>query len=285
MLNFAIIIAIILIATGLAVAGSDGGYAAGGVPVFAICVAIAFVTQWLAFVPAWLARTEKYYDLVGSTTYIIAILVAVALSPVRDARSYLLFCLVLIWALRLGTYLYRRVLAAGSDRRFDDIKRDFGKYLVAWTTQGLWVSFSLAAALAAVTSATRQDLGAFAAIGAALWVLGFTIEAVADRQKREFRADANNRDRFINTGLWAWSRHPNYFGEIALWLGVAVIAIPNLNGWQWATLLSPLFVYLLLTRISGIPMLERYADDKWGGDEDYERYKALTPALLPRRPR
>lgn len=278
-------LAIVLIAAGLAAAGSDGGYAIEGVPIFAICVAIAFIVQWIAFVPAWMGRTEKYYDLVGSSTYIVTILVAVALSPVRDARSYLLLCLVLLWALRLGAHLFRRVLVAGSDRRFDAIKRDFGKYLVAWTTQGLWVSFSLAAALAAVTSTSRHDIGAFAVIGASLWVCGFAIETVADQQKRRFRADTNNHDRFISSGLWAWSRHPNYCGEIMLWLGIAIIALPNLAGWQWMTMLSPLFVYLLLTRISGIPILEEYADKKWGGDEDYERYKTLTPVLLPRRPR
>lgn len=280
MLNFAII----LIAAGLAAAGSDGGYTIAGVPVFAICVAIAFVVQWIAFVPAWIWRTEKYYDLIGSATYIATMIAAVALSPVRDARSYLLLCLVLIWALRLGTHLFGRVLAAGSDRRFDDIKQDFGKYLIAWTTQGLWIAFSLAAALAAVTSTTRRDLGVFAVTGVATWVFGFAIEAVADQQKRRFRADTANRDRFISSGLWAWSRHPNYFGEIMLWLGIAIIALPNLAGWQWLTMLSPLFVYVLLTRISGIPLLERYADDKWGGEADYEAYKARTPVLLPRRP-
>lgn len=280
-----VILAVILIAAGLAAAGSDGGYRIDGVPLFAGGVALAFVIQWLAFVPASLCRTERYYDLVGSATYIAVIVAVVALSPVRDARSYLLMTLVLIWAVRLGTHLFGRILAAGSDRRFDEIKQSPQTFLVAWTVQGLWVSFSLAAAMAAATSATRHGLGLSAALGTALWIGGFAIEVVADHQKRRFRADAENKDRFIASGLWAWSRHPNYFGEIVLWLGIAIIAIPNLSGWQWLTLSSPVFVWLLLTRISGIPMLETHADEKWGGDEDYAAYKSRTPILVPRRPR
>jgi steroid 5-alpha reductase family enzyme len=107
---------------------------------------------------------------------------------------------------------------------------------------------------------------------------------VSDAQKNRFRADPANRGKFIQTGLWAWSRHPNYFGEIVLWIGVAIIALPVLRGWQYLTLISPVFVTLLLTRVSGVPMLERRADEKWGGQEDYEAYKARTPVLIPRPP-
>jgi steroid 5-alpha reductase family enzyme len=115
-----------------------------------------------------------------------------------------------------------------------------------------------------------------------VWVFGFVIEVTADSQKSRFRADPENKGKFIHTGLWAWSRHPNYFGEIVLWIGVAVIALPILRGWQWLTLISPVFVTLLLTRISGVPMLEKRADEKWGGQEDYEAYKERTPVLVPR---
>ena len=120
--------------------------------------------------------------------------------------------------------------------------------------------------------------------GLLIWAAGFAIEATADVQKSRFRADPANRGAFIHTGLWAWSRHPNYFGEIVLWIGVAVIALPVLQGWQYVTLISPLFVILLLTRVSGVPLLEKRADEKWGGQDDYEAYKRRTPVLviLPR---
>lgn len=151
-----------------------------------------------------------------------------------------------------------------------------------WTIQGLWVVFTAAAAFAAMTSGDKSSIGVVGAIGLVLWVIGFGTEVVADRQKSAWRADPANEGTFIDVGLWARSRHPNYVGEITLWLGMAVLAAPVLSGWQYVTLLSPVFVYLLLTRISGLPALEARADKKWGGQPDYEAYKERVPVLFPR---
>jgi steroid 5-alpha reductase family enzyme len=273
---------IILIGLGIALAGSQGGALVFGIPLYAFSVGLAFLIQWLVFIPSYLMQTEKLFDLTGSITYISVTIIAVLLSPVVDTRSILLLILVVIWAARLGTFLFRRIQKAGKDARFDEIKPSFIRFLSAWTLQGLWVTFTLAAALAAITTATRKELGLFALIGFLIWVLGFAIEAISDYQKSRFRANPENEGRFINTGLWARSRHPNYFGEIVLWIGVAIIALPVLRGWQWITLISPIFVTVLLTRISGVPMLEKRADEKWGGQEDYEAYKERTPVLIPR---
>ena len=275
---------ILIFAAVISWAGSQGGFVVFGIPILFICVAIAFIIQWLAFIPAYIQQTEKFYDLVGSITYLSVTWIAVLLSPVVDSRSGLLVAIVSIWAIRLGTFLFRRVRAAGEDRRFREVKTSFVRFLIYWTVQGLWVSLTLAAALAAITSMTRRDLGIYAFFGFLLWVVGFSIEVIADRQKSKYRADLHNADKFINTGLWSWSRHPNYFGEILLWIGVAIIAIPVLSGWQWLTLISPIFVTILLTRVSGIPILEKLADEKWGGQAEYEDYKAKTPVLIPRPP-
>jgi steroid 5-alpha reductase family enzyme len=271
----------ILVGAAVGWAGSQGGATVGGFPVFALGVALAFLIQWLAFIPAYLTQSERFFDLTGSITYITVVTVAIILSPPVDGRSILLLALVVIWAGRLGTFLFRRVLKAGKDARFDEIKVSLFRFLMTWTLQGLWVTFTAAAALAAITTSTRKGLGLFALIGSMVWLLGFGLEAVADAQKNRFRADPANKGRFIQTGLWSRSRHPNYFGEIVIWIGVAIIALPVLRGWQFVTLISPLFVILLLTRISGVPMLERRADEKWGGQEDYEAYKASTPVLIP----
>ncbi len=279
------IVIVLLIAVGLAFVGSQGGSTVAGVPLYALCVALAFVIQWIAFIPAFRNQTERYYDLTGSITYITVTTVAVLLSPKSSPRSYLLLALVVVWALRLGSFLFMRIRAAGSDRRFDAIKPSAPRFLLAWTLQGLWVSFSLAAALAAITSAIMPRLGVFAVVGLAVWLLGMGIEVIADRQKQQFRKDPANKDKFIQSGLWAWSRHPNYFGEIVLWLGVAIIAFPVLRGLQYVTLISPVFVYILLTRISGVPMLEARSDEKWGGQPEYEDYKARTPVLFPQKPK
>jgi steroid 5-alpha reductase family enzyme len=275
---------VVLVGLGIAWAGSQGGVFISTVPVFAFSVGLAFLIQWLAFVPAFLLRSERFFDLIGSVTYIGVAAAAVLLGPVKDARSVLLLALVAVWAARLGTYLFLRIHRAGKDVRFDEIKRSFLRFLGAWTLQGLWVSLTLAAALAAITATTRKEPGVFAAAGSLVWVLGFGVEMVADAQKSRFRSRPENKGRFIRTGLWAWSRHPNYFGEIVLWTGVALIAFPVLRGWQWLTLVSPVFVFLLLTRVSGVPLLEKRADEQWGGQEDYETYKKRTPVLIPRPP-
>ncbi len=274
---------ILSIAVAIGWAGSQGGQRVGAIPVLALCGALCFALNWLVFIHAYAAQTERYFDLTGSLTYLSVVACAVALGS-RDPRALLLALLVGVWALRLGTFLFRRIRREGADRRFDALKPSFPRFLLTWTLQGLWVFLTVSCALAAITAEDEVPLGALAALGTAVWIAGFAIEAIADRQKGIFRADPANRDRFITTGLWAWSRHPNYCGEILLWIGVALIAVPALSGWQLLTLISPLFVYILLTRISGIPLLESRSDEKWSGDSEYEAYKARTPVLWLRPP-
>lgn len=248
----------------------------------ALLVGLAFLIQWLAFIPSYWRQTEKFFDLTGSLTFLIISTLALFLSPGVDGRALLVWALVVTWATRLGTYLFSRVQKAGKDDRFDKIKPSFFRFLNVWTIQGLWVTLTLIAALVAITTPNRKELDLFALIGFLVWVFGFTLEVVADYQKSRFNANLKNKGKFIQSGLWSKSRHPNYFGEIVLWIGVTIIALPVLQGWEWVALISPVFVTLLLTRISGIPLLEKKAEQKWGGQEDYEAYKKTTPVLIPR---
>lgn len=275
---------ILVIGGAIAWAGSQGGRELMGIPLFALCASLAFLINWIAFVPAYLRQTERYFDLTGSLTYLCLVLVALALDGEPDARALLLGALVATWAVRLGGFLFARIVREGADRRFDALRPSPPRFFMAWTLQGLWVLVTLSCALAAMTSARPKPVGALGALGVVVWVLGFAIEVAADRQKRRFRADPANRERFIRSGLWAWSRHPNYFGEIMLWCGIALIALPVLAGWQHATLVSPVFVYLLLTRVSGIPLLEARADEKWGDTPEYRHYRDHTPVLFLRPP-
>jgi steroid 5-alpha reductase family enzyme len=266
----------------IALAGSQGGSAMGGFPVFALGVAAAFVIQWLVFVPSYRAQTEKFYDLTGALTYITITVFLVLASPGVDARGLLLAAMVVLWAVRLGGYLFRRVMKHGKDDRFDELKPDFARFLNTWTLQGLWVVLTAALAWVAITSDKKVGLEGFFWVGLLVWAAGITVETVADVQKTRFKADPANKGRFINTGLWSKSRHPNYFGEITLWVGVAIMALPVLQGWQWAALVSPVFVALLLIKGSGVPPLEEKADKAWGGQPDYEAYKKNTPVLIPK---
>ena len=266
----------------IAVAGSAESVAIADGPIFALAIMGAFAVQWLAFAPAAVFSTERYFDLVGSVTFTVVVLAALAARGAFDARSLLLVGMVVIWAGRLGSFLFLRIRRDGFDRRFHQLKSALAPFFMTWTLQGLWVSVTVSCALAALTASQTVPLGWPALAGAALWAVGFAVEVVADRQKQRFRADPANAERFIDTGLWAYSRHPNYLGEIVLWIGVAVVALPALRGWSFVTLISPVFVVLLLTRISGIRMLEARADRRWANDSGYRAYKARTPALVPR---
>ncbi|MGZ8754568.1 MAG: DUF1295 domain-containing protein, partial [Acidimicrobiia bacterium] len=264
------IAASLLIGALVMLAGSDGSTTVGSIAVFAVCGLLAYVINWVVFVPSNRARTEHYFDLTGSVTYVTVTAVALLLSKDLDARAVIVGVMVGVWAFRLGSFLFRRVRRDGRDGRFDRIKTDPLRFFMTWTLQGLWVLLTLACALAIITGNERRSIGWVAIVGMGIWVAGFAIEAVADQQKSAFKKNPANEGRFITSGLWAWSRHPNYFGEITLWTGIAIMALPVLSGWRWATLISPVFVVVLLTRVSGIPMLEARAEKRWGDDEEFQ---------------
>lgn len=266
-------------------AGSQGGKTFSGWPVFLIAGIWAFAVNWMVFIPSAIAKTEKYYDLTGSFTYISTIVLALFLSAPNSIRAIIVATLVSLWAVRLGSFLFMRISRDGHDSRFDSIKIDPMRFLITWTLQGLWVVLTAACALAIITTNKTAGLDLFFWIGLAVWLLGFTLEVIADRQKSAFRAAPENKGKFINSGLWAWARHPNYLGEIILWVGIAIMAFPILTGWQWVCLVSPVFVTLLLTKVSGIPLLTKKARSKWGDDPAWKAYFENTPALIPRKPK
>lgn len=272
---------------GVAVAwmGSFGSVRVAGLPVFALVIGYAFVLNWAVFIPSYIVRTEKYFDLTGALTYISATAGAMVLSGNLDTRACLAGGIVAIWSARLGTFLFRRIHRDGGDGRFDAMKHDFWQFLMTWTIQGLWVSLTAAAAFAMITAENRVDFGLWGIVGFAVWVTGFSIEVIADSQKSKFRSEPANKGKFINIGLWSWSRHPNYFGEILLWTGVAIMSVPVLFGWRWFVLVSPVFVCFLLTKVSGIPILQRRGNEKWGNDPDYQDYIKSTSPLIPLPPK
>ena len=270
----------LIIATLILLAGSQGSLSLQGLPLFAVCGAIGFILHWAIFIPSYAFQTEHYFDLTGSLSYITTVIVAMVLNPSLDIRDLIICAMILVWAVRLGSFLFWRIKKDGQDKRFIVMKTKFTWFLLTWTLGGLWVLVTMAAGLAALTSNSTVELGILGYVGIALWLFGFAVEVIADNQKTQFKKDPNNKDRFITSGLWSWSQHPNYFGEITLWLGLALFTYPVLSGWQLVTLISPIFVYLLLTRLSGIPTLDRLAKEKWGSDSDYIAYIQVTSKLL-----
>ena len=246
-------------------------------------VLFAFIIQWVLFVPAFLFKTEKFYDISGSFTYISIISYVYYQSYLLkgfNLGNLILVFFIGFWAVRLGSFLFLRIHKAGEDKRFRLIKRSPTQFFMTWTFQGMWVSLCSACALTAMASDQGLIINNWFYIGSFLFLFGLAIEIIADYQKTIFRKDDKNKDDFIKTGLWALSRHPNYLGEIILWFGISVISFSSLSDWQYITLISPIFTYLLLVHISGVRILESNGKKKWGHLKNYNEYIDKTPMLL-----
>ncbi len=249
-------------------------------------VLIAFIIQWVAFIPAYAFQTEKFYDLTGTLTYLTVTWYALYMSSEKftnlNVASIAIVLLISLWAIRLGSFLFSRIHKDGEDKRFRTIKPSATQFFMTWTLQGLWVSLCSMCALTAISSESGVVVNAFYYLGVGLFIYGFYTEVKADNEKSKFRSVPENRDKFITTGLWAKSRHPNYFGEIVLWAAIAVISLPSLSGLQYITLISPIFTYVLLVHVSGVRMLEARGQKKWGHLEEYKAYQKSTPMLFPK---
>lgn len=248
--------------------------------------AVDVAIQWIGFGYSSYMKTEKYYDLTGSSTFLYLTWASLIWAKRRTAtpwttRQIVQNSCVSLWALRLGTYLYSRVLSSGEDRRFTKAKEDPATMFIYWTTQAAWIWISLWPTFIVNSSVARKPLLLRDFVGYSLFGLGFLIETVADYQKKSFRAQPENKDKFITTGLWKYSRHPNYFGEILLWIGLYLPASSVMRGRQWLSILSPVFIAFLITNISGVPLLEKHADQKWAESNEYQQYKEHTAKLIP----
>ena len=252
-----------------------------GIELVKNAVLLAFIIQWVLFIPAYLLQTEKFFDISGSVTYIS--IVSYCFFNFYDQENLnignvILSIIIIIWALRLGSFLFIRIKKAGEDIRFREIKKSPTRFFMTWTLQGMWVSLCSACALAGI--AKGIIINSYFYIGLTVFFIGFIIEIIADNQKTKFRSNPENKDKFIDSGLWKFSRHPNYVGEILLWLGISIISLSSLEGLELATLISPFFTYLLLVYVSGIRILEYNGDKKWGHLESYKIYKRNTPRLI-----
>ena len=263
---------------------------------FSICVFIAnltgiqnityavlfiFLIHLLIFVPSYYFQTEKFFDLTGTISYVSSVFFIFFKTNTVDSinlGSLALSTFIIIWSLILGTFLFLRIKKAGKDRRFNEIKKSFSWFFMTFSLSGMWVTICSICALTGI--ANGIIFSSTTIIGIIIFTIGFTIEIIADSQKTKFRAMDDNKDKFISIGLWKYSRHPNYLGEIILWLGISLISFSSLEGLQYITLISPIFTYLLLVNVSGINLLEKSGEKKWGHLDSYKSYKENTPRLI-----
>ena len=246
-------------------------------------VILAFLIQWVAFIPAYLFQTEKFYDLTGSLTYLTVIwFVYLSSNQAGEVnfQNLIVTVLISIWAIRLGSFLFSRIHKDGEDKRFRSIKTSPSQFFMTWTLQGMWVSICSMCVITGISSSEGLVLNPLFYLGFILFLIGFSIEVIADHQKTVFRAIKENKDKFISTGLWSKSQHPNYFGEILLWSSIAIMSFSSLSGTQYLTMISPIFTYVLLVYISGVRMLDDMGNKKWGHLKEYKQYKQNTPVLF-----
>lgn len=253
-------------------------WAGSASPQYPVAISVVFLIQWIGFAVAYARQTEAFFDLTGALTYFGITLALLAATEHPSIQAIILAATVSIWSVRLGIFLFSRIRASGGDDRFDEIKPNAGRFFTVWTIQALWITVTASAAWMALTAPKGLSWPA-TFFGTVVWMTGFAIETVADAQKSAFREV--HPTGFITSGLWALSRHPNYFGEILAWLGVAIIAAPALSSASYLGLVSPIFVFLLLRYVSGVPLLEKKAESRWGDDPAYRAYRERTPLLLP----
>ena len=241
-----------------------------------------FAIQIIVFIPSFIFRTEHYYDLTGGITYISTVVIALILKNSYqdiDLISLLLGSMVIIWAIRLSSFLFLRVKKSGEDVRFKKIKHSFSWFLMTFMLQGMWVFMCIFPALIVISS-FNSEINNYAIVGSIVWLFGFLFEIIADNQKSNF--NKFNKGEFISNGLWSITRHPNYFGEFILWLGITIASLGYIDNYKYVLLLTPIFVYLLLTRVSGVNLLEDIGEKRWGNSKEYQKYKEKTPLFFPK---
>jgi steroid 5-alpha reductase family enzyme len=243
----------------------------------------SFAIQLIFFVVAVSYQTDKITDLAYGLTFVILALLLLFVNVSPSIPHYLLVIMVTIWGLRLAGFLFLRILKTGKDKRFDGIREHFLKFAGFWFFQALAIWIIMLPVTFVLSS--KHTFGFIYSViaGTAIWFLGFAIEAIADFQKFKFKNKGN--DGFIHTGLWKYSRHPNYFGEILIWWGIFLFAIPYLKGIGWLSLIGPLFITYLLLKVTGIPPLEKAYNERYKNDKKYKEYKAKTSLLIPLPPR
>lgn len=240
---------------------------------------VSLLVQAIFFGFASTLKTDKVTDLSYALTFVLIAIALFIRSSATGLAPLVLLAMVVAWGVRLAGYLVYRIWAIGRDERFDGIREDFFRFFKFWFFQG--VAVWLIIFPVTLWYSRPGPWTAWMAIGATIWLVGLVIEAVADQQKFAFKRTPEGRGRWTDTGLWRYSRHPNYFGELLCWWGIFVFTAPGLGAWSLLALVGPLAITGILLYATGIPTVDASARKKWGEDPEYQAYRARTRTLVP----
>lgn len=241
---------------------------------------LAIAIQIALFTPAFKFKTDKLTDLSYTLTFIILSIIAFWFAD-KTIGAYLLLCLILIWAFRLGIFLFIRISKMKKDARFDGVRENLTSFLKFWLAQGVIVFILLIPTFFYLGTFTKE-VSTLATIGLFIALTGILVESIADYQKYKFKSNPKNKNKFISSGLWGIVRHPNYAGEMLVWIGIYIFVLPSLTPLQAIiSIMSPITIILLLRFVTGIPPLEKRYNVIYKKDKSYQEYKSKTPLLIP----
>ncbi len=240
---------------------------------------VSFVIQILFFIFAAIFKTDKVTDLAYGLTFVILSWLLFFYTGGYSTIDFVVVALISFWGLRLSSYLFIRIMKIKKDDRFDGIRENLLKFAGFWFLQAISITVIMLPVTVLLSIQKSSSWSWFVMLGLLGWVKGFIIQSVADAQKFSFKN--RHPDRFMSKGLWKYSRHPNYYGEILMWWGIFMIAINYISGWQWISVLGPIWITFLLLFVTGIPTVEKKADKKYGSNKKYREYKNNTSILIP----
>ena len=243
-----------------------------------LLIVLMYMTGW--FLLALWRRRNDLADIAWGGGFIVAALTAGMLQTGGTPRAWLVVLLVILWGLRLAVHIGLRNMGKGEDDRYRKWREEWGKhwllrsFLQVFLLQGFLI-YLMSIPVIWMILTGPSDWTRLDALGLAVWIIGFFFEAVGDFQLAQFKKDPANRGKIIQQGLWRYSRHPNYFGEVTLWWGIYLMALSAPGG--WVTIIGPLTITFLILKVSGIPLLEK----KYADNAAFQEYARRTSVFFP----
>lgn len=241
----------------------------------ALGISIAF--NMTLFFVAYFLQTDKLTDFSYSLCFLLINGLGFYMSD-KYLIDWVMFILVSIWAFRLGSYLFIRIMAMGRDNRFDEFRERLQSFIKFWIVQAISI-FIISLSFLFFYSHNDGEPSSLFWTGIGVAIFGLVMETIADQQKFSFKK--RNPTNFMQSGLWKKIRHPNYTGEILFWVGIFIASASYLNSWQWTAVLSPVWIIILLLKFSGIPPLEKMWQKKYGESQSFIDYKKSSWRLIP----